>query len=348
MKIPEKARYEVATNKAHQFIEEYKINSFPVDPFNLAKKMEIPLTSYSELSSINGQTTEFIIEQFGSEDGFTIFQNGRYSIVYNDDLTNSDKRLNFTLLHEFGHIYLGHFKFKKTLLLRNNLAEHEYKVLENEADCFARNVLSPAPIVNNLGFKHPGIISNIFNISFQAAKARLGYLENDIYYSKRSLSYGKIEEMFYKFIYKMTHTYHCKDCGIKFLYDNPYYCKLCGSKNISKALYFSGVDNQMIYKGFKLDGNRRAIVCPRCDNEELYEDADNCKICNAPIINKCAETQISFNEYVSSCGAILDGNARYCKCGNVSTFFQQGLLKDWETERKEKYGIEEKNPFLNK
>jgi Zn-dependent peptidase ImmA (M78 family) len=346
VKIPKEPRYKLSTIKAHQFIIEHKINAFPVDPFQVAETMDITLMSYSELSRENDCSIDDIIRLFGSEDGFSLFQGGYYCVAFNDDLINSDKRLNFTILHELGHIYLNHFIFEKTTLLRNGLSRSEYEVLEREVDCFARNVLAPSPIVNNLEFKHPGIISNIFNISLKAANTRLSLLKNDIY--NASLSYGKIEERFYRFIYKMTHTYRCNDCGIKFLSDNPHNCKLCRSKNISKSLYFTGVDNQMIYKGFTLDKNGRAIICPKCENEELYEDADNCKICNAPIINKCAETQIDYNEFSPSCGAILDGNARYCKCGNVSTFFQQELLKDWETERKAINGIEEKNTFLKK
>lgn len=333
MKIPNKPRYEFATYKAHLFTEEHKINRFPVDPFKLAEMMDISLMTYSELSIDCGYSIQEIIRQFGSEDGFSIFQDGYYCVAYNDTI-NIDKRLSFTIIHELGHIYLNHFDFEKTTLLRNGLSKNEYKVLENEVNCFARNVLAPAPIVNNLDFKHPGIISNIFNISFQAAKARLGFLENDIYYSKKTLSYGKMEDMFYKFIYKMTHTYRCYDCGIKFLSDDPHCCKKCGGTNINKTLYFPGVDDQMIYKGFQMK-NGRAIICPRCENEELHEDADNCKICNAPIINKCAETQINYNDFKPSCGAILDGNARYCKCGNESTFFQENLLPDWKTEKQE-------------
>lgn len=38
-----------------------------------------------------------------------------------------------------------------------------------------------------------------------------------------------------------------------------------------------------------------------------------------------------------NCHAIPEGNARYCECcGYEKNFFQNNLLDDWETERREK------------
>lgn len=90
----------------------------------------------------------------------------------------------------------------------------------------------------------------------------------------------------------------------------------------------------MIYKSIRVDEYGKAVVCPNCDNEELSL-GDYCMICGNDIINRCAETPNAQRPHVrsKSCGATLPGNARYCpKCGNESTYYQRGWLRDWRSE----------------
>lgn len=90
----------------------------------------------------------------------------------------------------------------------------------------------------------------------------------------------------------------------------------------------------MIYKAIMLNENGKALVCPHCENEELTP-GNYCKICGSDIINRCADMQDPEVEGLSikGCKSMLQGNARYCpKCGNESTFFQKGWLKDWRSE----------------
>lgn len=94
----------------------------------------------------------------------------------------------------------------------------------------------------------------------------------------------------------------------------------------------------MKYRTIDLNENGKAIVCPHCENEELTQ-GDYCKICGCDLINRCSDTpnQKSKNLIVRGCGSTLQGNARYCsKCGNESTFYQRGWLKDWRTENTKK------------
>ncbi len=79
----------------------------------------------------------------------------------------------------------------------------------------------------------------------------------------------------------------------------------------------------MHYDGFALDENNRAIICPRCGNEELPDKGRFCPICGVYLINRCTSTD--------SCGALAAGDARYCIfCGNETTFFQDKLLSSWD------------------
>lgn len=94
----------------------------------------------------------------------------------------------------------------------------------------------------------------------------------------------------------------------------------------------------MIYRSILLNEYGKAIVCPHCENEELTL-GDYCKICGNEIINRCADTPNSKarNVTLKGCGSILQGNARYCsKCGNESSFYQKGWLKDWKSENTKK------------
>jgi len=111
------------------------------------------------------------------------------------------------------------------------------------------------------------------------------------------------------------------------------FCPVCGA-NLNAA----GRVPEMKYKHIDLNENGKALVCPHCENEELTQ-GDYCKICGNSIINRCADTPNakSRNLIVRACGSILQGNARYCsKCGNESSFYQKGWLKDWRTENTKK------------
>ena len=90
----------------------------------------------------------------------------------------------------------------------------------------------------------------------------------------------------------------------------------------------------MRYPAIKLNENGKALVCPHCENEELTP-GDFCIICGSDIINRCAISPDRNVPSVSlkSCGAVLQGNARYCShCGNESAFYQKGWLPDWRSE----------------
>ncbi|CAM3524860.1 hypothetical protein EDM52_20670 [Brevibacillus invocatus] len=93
----------------------------------------------------------------------------------------------------------------------------------------------------------------------------------------------------------------------------------------------------MIYDGFELDSKGRALICPRCSNEQI-NGGEFCKICGVTIINKCSSS--GYDTYKNEpweCGTIAEGNARYCiKCGEKTTFFENELLKAWDVEHQEK------------
>jgi rRNA maturation endonuclease Nob1 len=107
------------------------------------------------------------------------------------------------------------------------------------------------------------------------------------------------------------------------------YCIICGSPILQP-----GKVSNMYYKSIKLSENGKAVVCPHCDNEELTF-GEYCMICGNNIVNRCADTPDTshLSTIIPSCKTLLPGNARFCpKCGNESTFYQKGWLRDWKSE----------------
>lgn len=106
------------------------------------------------------------------------------------------------------------------------------------------------------------------------------------------------------------------------------YCIICAGKLLQQK-----GEPDMLYKGIRLNSKCKAVICPHCDNEEVTP-GDYCMICGSNIINKCSDTYDAKKKTTSrSCGTLLTGNARFCpQCGNESSFYQQGWLKDWRSE----------------
>ncbi len=92
----------------------------------------------------------------------------------------------------------------------------------------------------------------------------------------------------------------------------------------------------MKYTGYELDENGRAIICPRCENEEI-NGGEYCKICGISIINKCTRKEFDWNGNLEfECNEIAEGNARYCiHCGGETAFLVNNLLQPWD-ERQQK------------
>jgi len=163
-----------------------------------------------------------------------------------------------------------------------------------------------------------------FEISKGAADTRLKLFKLDsinlpIYYIYNQL------KQFQDFMYSTTHSNHCNLCGYFFVCETAKYCPVCGDSGLLKR----GV-RKMKYSGYVLDQNGRALICPRCENEEIDYAGDICKICGINLVNKCAATE-SYEGYSQSCENTVPGNARHCfKCGNETTYLQSGLLKRWD------------------
>ncbi len=321
MKIPFYARYDYCIDRSCEFLEEFNITQFPVDPFAIIKSNNWGLATYSEMAKEYNCTINDVIVSVKSKDARTIFNGNNYTIAYNDH--KPKKRILFTLIHEIGHIYLNHLvDFENTEIYRGGLSKEENKVLENEANTFTRNVLAPATFVELLKDKSKNVLSKYFGLSYPAAKTRLDFLERDIQYIKQSGIQSRLYRIFYKFYYR----YGCRNCNAIIVIKNAKYCPICGDKRLRWG------DGKMIYTKIDTYENNKLKVCPTCQNEETEIEGNYCHICNTLLVNRCDNRYYdsTSSEEMERCGQNLPSNARFCpKCGSPSTFYNDRILKAW-------------------
>lgn len=302
MRIPQLARYNGTVEKAYEFVNE-NVTQFPIDLFRIIRKFKWKLLTYEQMALQNNCTINDIIDCLGN-DGYSIYNGKNYTIAYNNTI-KSQGRINFTLAHEIGHVILNHHKdFNVTTILTDNFTRAEYKILENEANCFARNILAPAPLVSELSsFNMLFELPSYFNITLTASTARFSFLRNDLYYlTDRQIA---------NFKEKYQRDKKCAVCSTKHLHINAKYCPLCGNKKL-----ILGDFSMKEYKGISI---QELHECPKCENYDLQSEDKYCKICGLKLHNAC-----------TACGMEMDTSARYCtECGNVTSYFQSGILPDW-------------------
>lgn len=303
MKVPQLARYNGTVEKAYQFVEN-NIFEFPIKPFELIKQFEWGLITYEEMAIENNCSIEAVCECLGT-DGYSIYNGNNFTIAYNNKI-KTHERINFTLAHEIGHIILNHHKdFDVTEVLENNFTKAEYKILENEANCFARNILAPAPLVKQMKFFNMLFdMPKYFDISFKATTTRFAFLNNDLNF----LNDEQIKN--FQNNYKLFN--RCLKCNCSKLNIDYKYCPICGG-NLIKGDGFTMKE----YKGINI---KETGECPVCENNDIKEEYKYCKICGLSLENTCL-----------ICGTKLDSSARYCtQCGTKSPYFSSGILLDWK------------------
>lgn len=147
-------RYEQIKQIVADTFEYFSITCVPISGFEIAKKMGISVIPYSALSNVK---RKYVLSL--SDDGFTFFTKSKTIIYYNDS-KNYD-RINFTLMHEIGHIVLEH--------------SEDSELADKEANFFAKFALAPPVLIHRLQIKEPIQIAQIFEISYEMACNALSY-----------------------------------------------------------------------------------------------------------------------------------------------------------------------------
>ena len=143
--------YEYLKKRCVALLEHCHVDDFPYYVYKVALKFADRIIPYSKLK---GKPNGYAKAMAMSKDGFTLqMDDGRWRIYYNDD--NNIPRCRFTLMHEVGHIWLGH--------------NQSTEVTESSADFFARYCLVPPAIVHHFHCKNEQEIASHFWISDEAA-----------------------------------------------------------------------------------------------------------------------------------------------------------------------------------
>lgn len=151
------SEYEYIKEMVSMMFVDYNISGVPINVFQAAEKMGIELIKYSSLPldlCLNAMEK--------NADGFSIETNNAEWIIYYNDITKDDSRINQTIMHEIGHYILGH----------TNDGETE----ESEAKFFAKYALAPPPLIHNM--EKQITIDNImstFQIGYEAASYAYRY-----------------------------------------------------------------------------------------------------------------------------------------------------------------------------
>ncbi|MBQ8433196.1 MAG: ImmA/IrrE family metallo-endopeptidase [Clostridia bacterium] len=143
--------YEKIERKVVDLYIELGIQEIPVDPFEIIRKRGYIAMPFSKIKDI-----DFLKFANGSNDAFSFFNPERntYIIVYDDKKPLS--RLRFTLMHEIGHIDLGH--------------KSESNLARKMADCYASYALAPSPLIGLFTSGNKDEIQNEFGVSNECAE----------------------------------------------------------------------------------------------------------------------------------------------------------------------------------
>lgn len=323
-KIPSRARKERSIRIARNFLFTSGVSWFPIDVKSLYKKYGFIIYTWDEAKKILKDSDPLRLKKTKAEARTSIERGSNlYTTVY-DDRIRPLERITYTLAHELGHIILGHLDdFEKTSLSRGGLTEAEYKVLEEEADFFAAELLAPISIVKDLSITKPEPLRHIFKLSIKASDNRaldLAWWGNtDI-----------VEE-----------SHHMLKLQFR---DYLQIINICSSSNrIKENIAFKRNEEvrYMVDKNFyvSVDENNRFCSCPQCGNEVFSEAASYCKICGFYLYNTCSKFDESYSSY---CNRINPGDARYCEiCGEKTILMQKGLLFTWEEVKDDDIPVEE-------
>ena len=162
-------KYKEARDAAWAVLLRCGVKDLPVQAEDICGELGLYLRSYqagAEMIAYFGLT-----EQCAKSDGFTKLYHGQYYIFYRDDM--SRQRIRFTVMHEVGHVALGHLREEGYTEINREPVPGD-SLLECQANIFASRVLAPACVLHDLGSVTPEQIAALCDISLTSARFRAG------------------------------------------------------------------------------------------------------------------------------------------------------------------------------
>lgn len=233
-------------NRLKEFIRRYKVTHYPINCFKLLQEIIATNTIKLDFMASDQFSKDFdaATKYFGEKNGYCIIFNSR-KIGPFDYAPN--RRCNFTLAHELGHIFLGH------LLIPYDLKSEAQRLYEDwEADEFASRLLMPENLLLQCNFLTG--LTGQFLVTSQALFIRVNNLKRLDLYRRKPVP-------------------TCKTCGNIHFSPCANYCKICGT----------GVNNfttrgilRIVYSKLANDKN----MCQ--SGHENEQNARYCEFCGEP------------------------------------------------------------------
>lgn len=152
-------RYDAIHQAVLKMYEQANACTMPLPVLDIASGIGCSIIPYRSF----GPRIHAVLMQ-ASPDAVTLQFRGstRSAVLYND--RQPSLRINFSLLHEFGHIELGH--------------KEPSQLAELEANHFAAVALCPLDLLDHYHISDPKKVSELFNVSDDCARNRLRALKN--------------------------------------------------------------------------------------------------------------------------------------------------------------------------
>lgn len=346
--IPLSPRYDYVRKAVAKTLLRHASNTIPINLVDIINSChDIELKSYKWYQENMNVSLDYVINKVAKSEEGSITEisdsNGKteYFLLYNSHKKIGRQR--FTIAHELGHYFLDHHSMiNDSIISRRGFTRSEYRVLEKEANFFARMLLAPIPLISYMS-KDWGVIrrvhlEDIFNITYTVAGYVINHINNQLRNGFINTNDAVVEK-YRPALNRFINVHICNICKAEYIQETPNHCPICGHNTIIRIMSndyevyheFERRD-YMIYKGVEVDEQSKAITCPECLNVEP-ENGGYCSICGTYLINKCTNdhhpNRTEFDGPI--CGRLLAGNARYCThCGAESTFFQNKILSSWQ------------------
>lgn len=152
-------RYEQIKSEVVLLFKKAGMKTIPVNPWQLAKELGVELVKFSELSEEQREAALQLCD--GAMKYRKIDADGmsHQVIIYNDSEPLGRQR--FSILHELGHIVLGH--------------KQDSELADAEADFFAKFAIAPPMLVHMMQPSDYMDIAQAFGLSCQCAYNSMSY-----------------------------------------------------------------------------------------------------------------------------------------------------------------------------
>ena len=214
-------RIDRAVRYACSACADLQVRRLPVDPLALGQAAGISMVPYSAMLASSGWFSPDIPGRMQMNLVLTLSYPA-FCIVYRDDISDPD-RLRFPLCHELGHLFMNHYRDFPEQMAPGRAPDG---ALEEEADAFARNLLSPVPVVDVIRYNRPRQArGSVFGLPRAAWASRLDTLAEDRDFVDEDMA-NTLIWLFHDYLLGR----RCRECGRVFTdFRQENRCPFCGA-----------------------------------------------------------------------------------------------------------------------